>query len=469
GSGKTTLAAICRSMTSGDPGGMVKRKSAVQYLPNSTAPTTEDTSNQAAVTPKPPLSLCGGDRFTALRNETKTVLLQHWDVLDKKSTEAKLIRFSDEVIHEQKKKVEDCLKTEETAVNEFLLEYQQRVNDYLQKFCADFQLQNLRINPVRLTLMSDIHQIRTITYDITAKNPLPTSNPINAEFLSEGDRSALALAFFLTKLDYAIEDSSSPATRPTLVFDDPVTSFDSHRRDVTIEIIRDLLFNDAISQAIVLSHDAHILNDLLISVNKKQEKDDIKTVTTAEFEIKINDIEKTSSLVDKDIVKIAGGRYKACVSALEDYRRGGTDDIGVKANVLVYIRQIIESNLKDRFSELIELKLPVINSRMVGNIIDVVQNESGVKSISGTVTKKEDLITELRQINQLVSSAAHIKGRNDEAKENLMDLAEKTTVLTLHKLIQQTYDIINNKLPLLVYNKKSNPKPTAVCMSTQTD
>jgi wobble nucleotide-excising tRNase len=115
--------------------------------------------------------------------------------------------------------------------------------------------------------------------------------------LSEGDRSAIALAFFLTKLDHAIEDSSSPATRPTLVFDDPVSSFDSHRRDVTIEIIRDLLFNDAILQAIVLSHDAHILNDLLISVNKKQENDAIKTVTTAEFEIKINDIEKTSSLV----------------------------------------------------------------------------------------------------------------------------------------------------------------------------
>jgi hypothetical protein len=49
-------------------------------------------------------------------------------------------------------------------------------------------------------------------------------------------------------------------------------------------------------------------------------------------------------------MKIAGGRYRACESALEDYRRGGTDDIGVKANVLICIRQIIESNLKDHFS-----------------------------------------------------------------------------------------------------------------------
>jgi hypothetical protein len=170
-------------------------------------------------------------------------------------------------------------------------------------------------------------------------------------------------------------------------------------------------------------------------------------------------------------MKIAGGRYRACESTLEDYLQGGTDDIGVKANVLVCIRQIIESNLKDRFSELIERKLPVINSRMVGNIIDVVQNENGVKSTDDVITKKEDLIAELRQINQLVSSAAHIKGRNDEAKENLMDQAEKTTVRTLQRLIQQTYDVINKKLPLLVYtkNKKSNQKPTTVCMSTQTE
>jgi hypothetical protein len=108
---------------------------------------------------------------------------------------------------------------------------------------------------------------------------------------------------------------------------------------------------------------------------------------------------------------------------------------------------------------------------MVGNIIDVIQNENGIKSIDDAITKKEDLIAELRKINQLVSSVAHIKGRNDEAKENLMDRAEKTTVVTLHKLIQQIYDIINKKLPLLVYTKNKNPnkKPTTVCMSTQTE
>jgi wobble nucleotide-excising tRNase len=151
GSGKTTLAAICRSMTSGEPGEMVRRKSAIQFLPNLTVLTTADTPNQAVstlqssqcieildydgtihkfekekwskiypniqifdsrfcqilfATTKPPLSVCSGNRFTALRNETTTVLLQHWDVLDKKSVETKLIGCSDEVVQEQKKKVD---------------------------------------------------------------------------------------------------------------------------------------------------------------------------------------------------------------------------------------------------------------------------------------------------------------------------------------------------------------------------
>ncbi|CAF3138097.1 unnamed protein product [Rotaria socialis] len=95
-------------------------------------------------------------------------------------------------------------------------------------------------------------------------------------------------------------------------------------------------------------------------------------------------------------MKIAGRRYRASESALEDYRRGGMDDIGMKVNVLVCIRQIIESNLTDRFSELIEHKLSVINSRMVGSFIDAVQNENVVKSTDDAVTTKDDLIAELR-------------------------------------------------------------------------
>ncbi|CAF1542459.1 unnamed protein product [Rotaria sp. Silwood1] len=151
GSGKTTLAAICHSMTSGDPGGIVKRNSAIQYSPNSTTLATADTSDKIVsalqssqyieildynetvykyekekwsktfpniqifnshfckeffASLKPSLSLCSGDRFTALRNETKTVLLQNWDALDNKSAEATSIEFNDDVIKKRKKKVE---------------------------------------------------------------------------------------------------------------------------------------------------------------------------------------------------------------------------------------------------------------------------------------------------------------------------------------------------------------------------
>jgi wobble nucleotide-excising tRNase len=139
---------------------------------------------------------------------------------------------------------------------------------------------------------------RPIEYTISGKYQLEPPSPADVVHLSEGDRNALALAFFLAKMNYDIENSlSTDALKPILVFDDPVSSLDSDRRDETVDIITDLLIKDKISQAIVLSHDVNILTDLLASINKKQANTKPKIVTTAEFEIQIDSIRGSSSLV----------------------------------------------------------------------------------------------------------------------------------------------------------------------------
>lgn len=65
--------------------------------------------------------------------------------------------------------------------------------------------------------------------------------------LSEGDKSALALAFFLTKLelDTNIQDK-------IIVFDDPVSSFDLNRKATTINKL--LYFEQQAKQLFVLTH-----------------------------------------------------------------------------------------------------------------------------------------------------------------------------------------------------------------------
>lgn len=81
-----------------------------------------------------------------------------------------------------------------------------------------------------------------------------TASPLQAKdapsfksILSEGDKNSLAFAFFVAKLKKSgkIQDS-------IIVFDDPVSSMDSHRRLQTVRILRDL--SQQSKQCLIFSH-----------------------------------------------------------------------------------------------------------------------------------------------------------------------------------------------------------------------
>ena len=72
--------------------------------------------------------------------------------------------------------------------------------------------------------------------------------------LSSGDKSALALAFFISKFK---DENFEPSI---IFFDDPMSSLDEHRRKATIQEIQYLVERDF--QAFVLSHDPFFLSDI---------------------------------------------------------------------------------------------------------------------------------------------------------------------------------------------------------------
>lgn len=74
------------------------------------------------------------------------------------------------------------------------------------------------------------------------------------EILSMGDKSALALAFFLSKFKGKVHEND------IIVFDDPMSSLDSHRRNKTIVELSDILNKG--TQVFVFSHDASFLTDM---------------------------------------------------------------------------------------------------------------------------------------------------------------------------------------------------------------
>ena len=82
----------------------------------------------------------------------------------------------------------------------------------------------------------------------------PDHKRIFERVLSLGDRSALALAFFLSRFTKNNDDQS------IIIFDDPISSLDRHRRDATIKQISQLVLNDY--QTFVLSHDPFFLSEI---------------------------------------------------------------------------------------------------------------------------------------------------------------------------------------------------------------
>lgn len=133
--------------------------------------------------------------------------------------------------------------------------YQTAVNQYLSQFNVGFSLASVTsINTGTGT---------TLNYDVVVNNvPLTVTRgstaagePSFRTILSAGDRSALALAFFLASLQL-----HPRLAQQIVVIDDPVSSLDAHRSVVTIQRIRRVL--DRTAQVIVLSHSKYFLNDI---------------------------------------------------------------------------------------------------------------------------------------------------------------------------------------------------------------
>jgi wobble nucleotide-excising tRNase len=130
--------------------------------------------------------------------------------------------------------------------------YEQSINEYLDHFNTGFRITNTR-HLYRGGTPSSHYQIEINSKALDLGDArTPAGTPCFKTALSSGDRSALALAFFL-----AVLKQDSDIGRKIVVFDDPFTSLDRFRRTSTQQLIQRLL--NMAQQVIVLSHDAHFL------------------------------------------------------------------------------------------------------------------------------------------------------------------------------------------------------------------
>ena len=158
-------------------------------------------------------------------------------------------------IEKLKVSMKDKQKELDISKNTVFVSFNKKVNHYLQIFAPYLQLKNL-----------------TSGYQGSSTDPAMkfglyvSGNALNQKkgavestfkySLSEGDKSALALSFFLSKLSL-----DTDLSKKIIVFDDPISSFDNNRKTVLLQELISL--GKGAEQLFVLTHDRNLANDLV--------------------------------------------------------------------------------------------------------------------------------------------------------------------------------------------------------------
>jgi wobble nucleotide-excising tRNase len=204
--------------------------------------------------------------------------------------------------------------------------------------------------------------------------------------LSAGDRTTLALAFFLAHLD------ADPArAHKIVVLDDPFTSQDAFRRRQTVHEIRKL--GTECAQVIVLSHDVTFLKQVW-------EKAPPSERTT----LQINDARSLGSkIMLMDIDRACQGRVASEIDDLMTYETTGA---GKSLDLIKKMRIVLETYCRTTFMAYFE------PTDWLGDIVRKIRE--GPEDHPA-----KPLYNELDQINDYTSSYHHGEDTTDVTPEDI--------------------------------------------------
>jgi len=146
---------------------------------------------------------------------------------------------------EAKRKLDDYTK-------QVIGRYEQAINRLLDDFNAGFRITGTKHGYPGGVASSSYQILINDTAVDLGDGRTPLDRPSFRNTLSSGDKSTLALAFFLAQLDQGADKAMK-----IVVFDDPFSSQDNFRKDCTVQKIKKC--GDTCQQVIVLSHDQSFL------------------------------------------------------------------------------------------------------------------------------------------------------------------------------------------------------------------
>ena len=238
---------------------------------------------------------------------------------------ARETRFEKEKRALEKQKAADRQQLD-THTAQVITTYGQSINRYLERINAGFRI------------TTPAHTYRggkpSTSYQIVINNnavdlgdaATPLAIPSFKNTLSAGDRTTLALAFFLAQLEQDANRDSK-----VVVFDDPFSSQDSFRRNHTVHQIQRCA--QTCAQVVLLSHEPSFLKLLW----DRTQPADRKTLQLARVG------EENTAIIEWNIERAVQARYRADIDALQRFLSLGEAE---PRDVIQKLRPVLEGYCK---------------------------------------------------------------------------------------------------------------------------
>jgi wobble nucleotide-excising tRNase len=244
--------------------------------------------------------------------------------------------------------------------------YHLRVNHYLQRFGVSARITRPTNSMAGNAGSSDYSLVIRGESVPRGRGPGAAPIPNFRNTLSTGDKTTLALAFFLAKLDH-----DGALNQKVVVFDDPLASHDSHRRGKTVEAIKELC--GRCLQLIVLSHDEYFLRD----VEKL-----CASITKASYQMEYSDGDEWSAAKHvrfTDLCRSDHTKRLDKLAAYADHRQGDPDDI------VLHVRQVIETHFRRSYTAYFP------HNRNLGQMVWDIDHHAGAHPCDGVRDRMDAL------------------------------------------------------------------------------
>ncbi len=203
--------------------------------------------------------------------------------------------------------------------------------------------------------------------------------------LSEGDKRALAFAFFIARL----HQDPQLADR-IIVIDDPMCSLDRRRRTATIRVLKALATK--CKQLIVLAHDPYFLQALDDELKKLPLAKNFGALSYCKIVPATNDY---STFADLVLAKECSSQYENDLAVLTNYAdaKQGLD----RGHVAKCLRVVLETSLHQQFPSLIP------RNAMLGQVITSIEKSTAPSPLASL----HPTVPELRALNDYAKRFHH--------------------------------------------------------------